>query len=833
MRDITEKFTTHLKNVLTRALIFVVERGVQTVKPEHLLWALGTQKGCIGGELLSRVNVSGARLRDLVGATGQERSEVTSAAFALKLSEPAKRILEKAVLTANVYNHRYIGTEHLLSAMLQVKDPGIETFFATEQVDLKELRRQTAVVLKGSSSFTEMASVIPSEPAEVKEKGGEGVEEKAGVEAGESDKKKTPALDFFGRDLTSAAVQANIDPVIGREGEIQRVMEILCRRTKNNPLLLGEAGVGKTAIAEGFAKRVMEGAVPPTLRGKRIVALDMAGIVAGTMYRGEFEGRLRQIIEEARANSDVILFVDEIHAIVGAGSASGSMDAANILKPALARGEIRCIGATTHAEYKKHFETDPALERRFGGVHVEEPSVERALEILRGVVPHYEAFHGVRITPSATEAAVRLSVRYLNDRRLPDKAIDLIDEAAASARVASEEPGPAEHRRALRARLDEVSEAKRSAVVEERFEDAMTLKAEEEKLRDGITKEEPRVPSKLLTVDERDIARVVARATGIPLADLVESEREQITRLEETITERVIGQDRAVKAGAEALRRAKAGLSAPNRPLASFLFLGPSGVGKTELAKAVAAAAFGDEKALTRLDMSEFSEAFTMSKLIGSPAGYVGYREGAKLTDAVKTRPYSVVLFDEIEKAHKDVQNLLLQILEEGELTDATGRKISFRHAVIVLTSNVGLERFERSGMGFASSAEDARATLESDLKTELNERFRPEMVNRIDRVCVFEPLGKEVLARIALRELSKAVVRASERGVMLAIGAGVADRMAELSDPKIGARDVRRLVQEQVESKLADRLLSGKAPKRLTVAVKGKEIVLKDGRTR
>jgi ATP-dependent Clp protease ATP-binding subunit ClpC len=425
MRDISDKFTTHLKNVLTRALVFVVENGRQTVKPEHLLWALGTQKGCMGSELLQRAHVSAEHLRALVGATGKESDAPADESASLRLSDPAKRILEKAVLTANVYTHRYIGTEHLLSAMLQVNDKAIDAFFEKEKTDLKELRRQTAVVLKSSTSFPEIVDAVP-ERAAVPEAAADETEAEAGAEAATS-KKKTPALDFFGRDLTSPDIQGNIDPVIGRELEIQRVMEILCRRTKNNPLLLGDPGVGKTAIVEGLAKRMLEGSVPHPLRDKRVVALDMAGIVAGTMYRGEFEARLRQIIDEAKAHPEVILFIDEIHTIVGAGSASGSMDAANILKPALARGEIRCIGATTHAEYKKHFETDAALERRFGVVQVDEPSPERTLEILRGIVPNYEAFHGVRMTPAAIDAAVRLSVRHVHDKRLPDKAIDLID----------------------------------------------------------------------------------------------------------------------------------------------------------------------------------------------------------------------------------------------------------------------------------------------------------------------------------------------------------------------------------------------------------------------
>ncbi len=816
MPDITEKFSTNLKTVLTRALVLAVERGESSVYPTHLLWAMGTQKGCIGRQLLERAHITEAMLTVLIDGPREHVS--TERTITLHLSNEAKRVLEKAVLSANTHGHAFVGTEHLIFGLLNAGGDAVEAFFAKQAVNLPELRNQTAEVLKNASKIAEIVGTSAK------------TEEAKGAEV--ADQKKTPALDFFGRDLTTEELQSRIDPVIGRESEIERVMEILCRRTKNNPLLLGEPGVGKTAIVEGLAKRIMSGDVPAPLRGKRLVALDLPGLIAGTMYRGEFEQRLRQVMEEARKEPDLILFVDEMHTIVGAGSAGGSMDAANMLKPALARGDIRLIGATTHAEFKKHIEADAALERRFQTVTVEEPTVARALDIVHGLTPHYEKYHGVAILPEAVNAAVELSVRHLFDKKLPDKAIDLLDEAAAGVRVRARIPAPADARRLAAAKLEEVRDAKRLAVVEERFMDAVALKREEDRLAKEleIPTSQTFPTSPTLTVGVREVAGVVSRRTGIPLTDLMQEEQEALLTLEAQLREHVIGQDVTVKTVASAIRRAKAGLAAPKRPLASFLFLGPSGVGKTELARSLAQTLFKDPKALIRLDMSEFSESFTASKLVGSPAGYVGYREGAKLTDAVRSRPHAVVLFDEIEKAHKDVQNLLLQILEEGELADATGRSVSFRQAVIVLTSNVGLERFGKVGIGFAGSIDDAKTSLTADVREELMERFRPELVNRLDHLCMFSPLSEDILTTIATRQLSELAGRLQERGVELRWNEEIPKHLVKNVDQTVGARDIRRKLIASIESPLADRLIAC-APKRIALKLRGDAIELSEPR--
>ncbi|MBI4435515.1 ATP-dependent Clp protease ATP-binding subunit [Candidatus Uhrbacteria bacterium] len=818
--DIVDKFSTHLKNVLTRALCFVVEQDQKTIHPEHLLWALGTQKGCIAAEILKKSGVKAADLKQLVG--GRTATLILSDAngLTLHLSDDAKRIVEKAVLTANIYGHRYIGTEHLLSGLLQINPAVTDTFFSARQIDLKELRSQLTVVLKSTSKFPDLTGgqVQTKEPTT--------------SEGGEKQEKKVSALEFFALELTSPEAQKKIDPVIGREAEIQRVMEILCRRTKNNPLLLGEPGVGKTAIVEGLAKQITQGLVPPALAHKRIFSIDMTLLIAGTMYRGEFEGRLRQIVDEVKADSDIVLFIDEMHTIVGAGAASGSMDAANILKPALARGEIRCIGATTPTEFKKHIETDAALERRFQTVLVDEPSQEKTVEILEGIAPFYEQFHRVRITHDAISQAVALSTRYLQDRQLPDKAIDLIDEAAAATRVKLLNPGPIQRERELSQTLTDIKERKRQAVVEERFDEAMKLKEEESRMYahlEAMGREEDLSPIPIIT--NEDIARVVSRAAGIPLDDLIASDKSALLKLEEQLRTNVLGQDQVIDTVAGALRRAKTGVAHPSRPLASFLFLGPSGVGKTELAKTIAQILFHTKHHFIRLDMSEYAEGFTMSKLIGAPAGYVGYKEGANLTDRVKQRPYSVVLFDEIEKAHRDVQNLLLQILEEGELTDATGKRVNFKNTIVVMTSNVGLERFERGDMGFMGTPTDRTIAMNQDLRRELEQRFRPELLNRIDHTCIFKPLGEDILGRIVEKQLAELVQRMQTQGLTLSLHKNLTSHISAKLEPKFGARHVRTVIQNEIEHKIAERLSKKDQPTSLTVSLKGKTVTVIKGR--
>ncbi len=816
--DIVDNFSTHLKNVLTRALCFVVDLEEKTIEPEHLLWALGTQKGCIGAEILKKSGIKTADLRTLVGATERIKSNLAAAQnVTLNLSPDAKRIVEKAVLTANIYGHRYVGTEHLLSGILQTNSEGIFHFFLTQKTNLTEIKQQLSIVLKSTSKFPDLAKSIGKQQGMVTQ----ATDTAPTADAEEVD--KMPALHFFGRELTDVTTQKTIDPVIGRESEIERLMQILCRRTKNNPLLCGAPGVGKTAIIEGLAKRIVEGQVPPALADKRIFALDMALLIAGTMYRGEFESRLRQVVEEVKKNGTVILFIDEIHTLVGAGAASGSMDAANILKPALSRGEIRCIGATTPEEYKKHLESDSALERRFQTIPVEEPSLEDAQLILQGLAPYYEAFHHVRISPEAIEQAVKLSARYVTNRQLPDKAIDLIDEASAAVRLEQTHAQPVQNRRVLEQELDQVRETKRQAVVEERFLDALDLKEQEDRVRTSLeTTAHQQEHATLPPITAKEIAQVISRVTGIPVSDLIERNSVGAEEMSRTLTSRVLGQSQVVNVVAGALHRAKSGLSHPKRPLSSFLFLGPSGVGKSELARAIAHTFFHTDKNFIRLDMSEYAEGFTVSKLIGAPAGYVGYKEQANLTDRVKQRPYSVVLFDEIEKAHRDVQNLLLQILEEGELTDATGRLVNFKNTLVILTSNVGLEKFEQGSVGFSSSPEEAHTSLRLDIRKELDERFRPELINRIDHLCVFEPLTKEVIGHIVKKELAELVSRVKEQhGVIISTDKKLIPLLVEKIDPRFGARTVRQCIQSHVETCLADRLTKKDRPTHLRIDVR------------
>lgn len=814
--DIVDKFSTHLKNVLTRALCFVVETNQEAIQPEHLLWALGTQKGCIGAEVLKKSGVKKTDLKKLVGGTDVQEPLSQTQDLTLHLSETAKRIVEKAVLTANSYGHRYVGTEHLLSGIVQVESKEIEQFLNKTKTDLSFLKQQLSTVLKSTSKFPDLTDGI-----EHPDQNSSHPHQTHTHQPQKQDTKES-ALEFFGVELTSKEEASRIDPVIGREQEIERVMEVLARRTKNNPLLMGEPGVGKTAIVEGLAKRIVEGTIPATLKNKRIFAIDMALLIAGTMYRGEFEGRLKQIVQEAKEDPDVILFIDEIHTIVGAGATAGSMDAANILKPALARGQIRCIGATTPSEFKKHIEADAALERRFQNVLVDEPTAEKALEMLEGIAPHYETHHNVRITHEALKDAIRLSKRYVQNKFLPDKAIDLIDEAAASIRIKHADHQTIQKERELLDARKQVRSEKRKAVMEERFEDAHRLKEEEQKidvLIEAFGEEELANPKHVVT--NETIARILSRATQIPLEDLIESDLTHLLALEEQLKNRVLGQDAVIDIVAGALRRAKTGIAHPSRPLASFLFLGPSGVGKTELAKTIAEHLFHSDKHLIRLDMSEYSEGFTMSKLVGAPAGYVGYKEGTNLTDRVKQRPYSVILFDEIEKAHKDVQNLLLQILEEGELTDATGRKINFKNTIIILTSNVGLERFERGDLGFLENAQARTMSLTQDIQKELHQRFRPELVNRIDHTCLFNPLDEKILSSIIQKQLKELKDRLKTNGFNVKIQKDVVKHIGTLAKHHQGARNIRSLIQKEIEHPVAERISKKDRPTRLNVKLK------------
>lgn len=794
--NIMNAFSTHVKQALTRAMCFVLEQDLKSIEPQHLLWAIGTQKGSIASEILKKGKLSASDLRDIATKSNTKstkktrpRSKRNKKQLEPQLHPQTRSVLEKAILTANHHTHPYIGTEHVLSGLLQSTNKNIQTFF-NKKTERSNIEEQLSAVLKSMSKFPELTESLNEESTKTK------FSKKS---------ESTPALDFFGRDLTSAAEDNSIDPLIGRAIELERMMEILCRRTKNNPLLLGDPGVGKTALAEGLAQRIATGAVPETLENKRIIALDLSQLIAGTMYRGEFEGRLRQIIEEAKGNSNVILFIDEIHTMIGAGSASGSLDAANILKPALSRGEIRCIGATTFQEYKKGFEADPALERRFQTIDIPEPSEEEAIKILKGLSSRYTDFHQIELSEGVIEEIVRGSMRYLPSKRLPDKAIDILDEVSSHLRVHSLSSSSDTEKR-LRIALRTAEASKKQAVAEERFLEAISYKETEAELKAELESiKNKKTNKKKVRVTLEDVHAGISRMTGIP------TEGTSNNNLKKELKKHVIAQDTAVDAVASALERARALLHDPHRPIASFLFLGPSGVGKTHLAKSIANSLFGNTSSIIRLDMSEYSEGSSLSKLVGAPAGYIGYRESAKLTDQIKRKPHSVVIFDEIEKAHRDVQQLLLQILEEGELSDATGRPTSFKHAVIVLTSNIGAERLRGSELGFSVNKNTASTPL-SDLEEELRDRLKPEIIQRLDKICVFSPLLLEALTEIVDREIQKVSDRLKQnRKLRLIKTAGTAKILASAIKENEGGRGARRIVEEKITSPLSEYIMTNK----------------------
>ncbi len=819
MPPILNKFTTHLREVLAKATNFAAGNRARATGPEHLLYALGVQKGSIAYEILQKANLNLDKVRESIQLRDSEAESQPASSAPAKptLTLESKSAIEKSGVIAAKYNHRYVGTEHLLYGLLKLQTPFVQKMWREQSIDPQEMLGQVVLVLRSTSKFPDITELF------------EDVREAKGERRNQS---KTPALDFFATDLTNPKLQATIDPVIGRQAEIDRLVHILSRRTKNNPVLLGDPGVGKTAIVEGLAKKVVSGDVPEALQGKRILRLDLSLIVAGTMYRGEFESRLKQIIEEITADPNLIVFIDEIHTIIGAGAASGSMDAANILKPALARGELRVIGATTLDEYRKHIESDAALERRFQPIVVPEPSIAETELILEGLRPNYERFHQVRITREAIAAAVELSERYIQDKFLPDKAIDLIDEAAAKRKVERGGSPEAKKIRVLEQQLEDLERQKDQAVLHERFEEALTLKATTSKLREKLAQLTHVGPAKLkslATITRKDIADVVSRITNIPLRDLVSEERDRLLKLEDRLKAHVIGQEEASHAIADAIRRSRVGLRNQNRPIGSFIFMGPSGVGKTEMAKVLAREIYEDESALIRVDMSEFGESFNVSKLIGAPAGYVGYKEGNKLTEPVRRKPYAVVLFDEVEKAHPDVFNLLLQVLEDGQLTDGTGKVVNFKNTIIIFTSNVGLESLNQTAkLGFTTSSADARKEAEQrfaetsrEVTDQLHEQFRPEFLNRIDKIIVFRPLTAKDVKQIVQLQAAELQALAAAQGFKLTITAAALKRIAELGfSPEQGARAIRKVIQDEVENPLARAILERKFARGAVITV-------------
>ena len=790
-----ERFTEKAIKVIMLAQEEARRLGHNFVGTEQILLGLIGEGTGVAAKVLKSmgVNLKDARI-EVEKIIGRGSGFV---AVEIPFTPRAKRVLELSLEEARQLGHNYIGTEHLLLGLIREGEGVAARVLENLGVDLSKVRTQVIRML--------------GETAEVS--GG-------GSSQGRT---KTPTLDEFGSNLTQMASDGKLDPVVGRQKEIERVIQILGRRTKNNPVLIGEPGVGKTAIAEGLAQRIGNGDIPDILEDKRVVTLDIGLLVAGTKYRGEFEERLKKIMDEIRAAANVILVIDEVHTLIGAGAAEGAIDAANILKPALARGELQCIGATTLDEYRKHIERDAALERRFQPVMVGEPSVEETIEILHGLRDRYEQHHKLKILDESLEAAAKLSDRYIADRFLPDKAIDLIDEAGSRVRLLNSQLPPAA--KELDKELRQVLKDKDNAVRSQDFDKAGELRDREMEIKSEIRaiaqnkksedEENPKEASPEVT--EEDIAHIVASWTGVPVQKLTESESEKLLHMEDVLHQRLIGQDEAVRAISKAIRRARVGLKNPNRPIASFVFSGPTGVGKTELAKSLASYFFGAEEAMIRLDMSEFMERHTVSKLIGSPPGYVGYNEGGQLTEAVRRRPYTVVLFDEIEKAHPDVFNMLLQILEDGRLTDAKGRTVDFKNTLLILTSNIGSKVIEKGGggLGFELEADQAESQynrIRSLVNEELKQYFRPEFLNRLDEIIVFRQLTKEEVKEISVILLKEVFSRLEEQGITLQVTEKFKDRLVEEGyNPSYGARPLRRAIMRLLEDSLAEEILSGR----------------------
>ena len=777
------------------------ELGYGYIATEHLLLGLAREGSGVAARMLKSVGLNAENIKDdIIKMVGT--APPIDPSTALSLTPRSKRILDMSAQEAIALGHSYVGTEHILLAIIRESDGGAAHILDAHRVGRKDFYRKV------------LEAIIPGNADPNSTPAG-----KSAMHSSSS--ADTPTLDQYSTDLTELAKQGSFDPVIGRAKEIQRVIQVLSRRTKNNPCLIGEPGVGKTAIAEGLAQAIADGNVPEPLKNKRIMSLDLSAMLAGTKYRGEFEERLKSVIEEVTEANDVILFLDEFHTIIGTGSSEGSLDASNILKPALARGELQLIGATTTKEYKR-IEKDAAFERRFQPVMVGEPSVEETIEILKGLRDKYEAHHSVSIKDSAIEAAAKLSARYITDRFLPDKAIDLIDEASSKKRLGSQtEP---EDLKAKQDELEKLKSEKEEAIIAQDFEKAASIRDKEKALTaelDELRKDwKGTGSSSALEIDEEDIAQILAEWTSIPASRLREEESEKLRRLEETLHERVIGQDEAVTAVAKAIRRGRAGLKDPKRPIGSFLFLGPTGVGKTELSKALAETMFGSENALIRVDMSEYMEKHAVSKFIGSPPGYVGYEEGGQLTEKIRKHPYSVILFDEIEKAHPDVFNIMLQMLDDGILTDAQGRRIDFKNTVIIMTSNIGAKDIlgnagSKLGFGAAGSEADKKKTEREQIKEKVMEQvkkaFRPEFMNRIDDIIVFDRLSEDNIKSIAALMLDSLKKRLAENEITAEFTDNAVSEIAKKGfDPVYGARPLRRAVQTEIEDMLAEAIIDG-----------------------
>jgi len=794
------RFTERAQQVLVLAQEEAKRLNHSFIGTEHLLLGLVREGSGIAARALQSMGVDLNRVRQEVEQITTPKGEKAATQQGISYTPRAKRVVELAIEESQNLGHNYVGTEHIMLGLIREGEGVAAQVLTNMGSDLKRARKEVIQLLCGE----------------------EGTARSNGEDKGAP---QTPTVDTFGRDLTKLAREGKLDPVIGREKEIERVIQVLSRRTKNNPCLIGEPGVGKTAIAEGLAQRITEGNVPEILRGKRVVTIELAAVVAGTKYRGEFEERLRKLMQELRQAGNVMVFIDELHTIIGAGAAEGAIDASNILKPALARGELQCIGATTLGEYRKHIEKDPALERRFQPITVGEPTKGESLAILKGLRDRYEAHHKVKITDEALESAVNLSDRYISDRFLPDKAIDLIDEAASRVRIRNYTAPP--DLKEMEDKMENLRSEKEAAVRNQEFELAAKLRDQEHKFKEALEElkkvwEQKIGTSDLALVTGEDVSYIVSSWTGIPVKKLAEEESARLLKLEEILHERVIGQDEAVRSVSRAIRRARAGLKDPKRPVGSFIFLGPTGVGKTELGRALAEVLFGDERAMIRLDMSEYMEKHTAARLLGAPPGYVGYDEGGQLTEKVRRKPYSVILFDEMEKAHPDVFNVLLQILEDGRLTDGKGRTVDFRNSVVIMTSNVGATFLRKSALGFGAADEDAGyEKMKERIMDELKRTFRPEFLNRVDDAIVFHSLSREHIREIVdimLEELNRRIV---EHNLRVEVTDAAKERLVQEGfDPAFGARPLRRVIQKRLEDGISEEMLQGKVQPGNTVAV-------------
>ncbi len=797
------KFTKRAEKAIEYANRIALEFGHNYIGTEHLLYGLLKEGSGVASKVLENQGITPEQIEEQIDALVGKNEEIGEEEI-LGFTPRTKRVIETAFIEAKKLGSDFIGTEHLLIGIMREGDSVAVRILLNLNVNPQKLYNEIVKVLNDDES------ILNEEKKSTNSKVG-------------ASYNQTQTLNQYGTDLTKRAIEGKLDPVIGRKNEIERVIQILSRRMKNNPCLIGEPGVGKTAVVEGLAQKIVAGDVPESLKDKRVVTLDITSMVAGAKYRGDFEDRIKKCLNEVKKAKDVILFIDEIHTIVGAGSAEGAVDAANILKPLLARGEIQLIGATTLNEYRKYIEKDSALERRFSPVTVTEPSSEDTLKILEGIKDKYEAHHNVKITEEAMKVAVDLSVRYINDRFLPDKAIDLIDEAASKVRMRAYTVP--DSLKKLEEEISAISKEKEEAVRSQDFEKAATLRDKEHEAKDKLEKEKQKWESKnskeVITLTEEDIAEVISSWTRIPVKKLTQDENEKLRNLEKSLHERVVGQNEAVEAVAKAIRRGRVGLKDPNRPIGSFLFLGPTGVGKTELSKALAESLFGNEDSMIRIDMSEYMEGHSVSKLIGSPPGYVGFEEGGQLTEKIRRNPYSVILFDEIEKAHPDVMNMLLQILDDGRLTDSNGRTVNFKNTVIIMTSNIGARLItDKKTLGFTSKEENKEdkkeyEDIKKDVLAELKKEFKPEFINRIDEIIVFHKLQKEEMRQIVDIMLKQVIKRMEVQNIKIKIDDDVKDKIIEKgTDANYGARPLKRTIQNLLEDKIAEAILDGKISK-------------------